>query len=62
MTENVFRNGPSVELSNAVFELATRSNDQVITARSFMKDVPKAAIPALLNIVLHIIGNIVSEI
>lgn len=50
-TEAVFRNGPSHELEEIVFEVATAANDHMITARSFMKDTPKAAIPALLSAV-----------
>ncbi|KAI8817577.1 isoprenoid synthase domain-containing protein [Fimicolochytrium jonesii] len=47
-TETVFRTGPSQALEEVVFEVATAANDQLITARSFMTDMPPAAIPALL--------------
>jgi NADH dehydrogenase [ubiquinone] 1 alpha subcomplex assembly factor 6 len=50
--EEIFRSGPSINFSDAVYEIATRANDQLLTARSFSKDVPKEAIPALLAAVL----------
>ncbi|KAI8925781.1 isoprenoid synthase domain-containing protein [Entophlyctis helioformis] len=51
VTEEVFRNGPSTELTDAIFTIATRANDQLLTARSFAKDVPKQAVPALLPLI-----------
>ncbi|KAJ3012458.1 hypothetical protein HKX48_006279 [Thoreauomyces humboldtii] len=47
-SETVFRSGPSSALEEAVFEVATAANDHLITARSFLKDSPPAAFPALL--------------
>ncbi|KAJ3300142.1 NADH dehydrogenase (ubiquinone) complex I, assembly factor 6 [Borealophlyctis nickersoniae] len=47
-TEEVFRNGPNEQLEEAVFEVATAANDQLITSRSFAKDTPERAVPALL--------------
>jgi NADH dehydrogenase [ubiquinone] 1 alpha subcomplex assembly factor 6 len=49
--EQVLRKGPPLNFSDAIFEIATRANDQLLTARSFSKDVPKEAIPALLSAV-----------
>ncbi|TPX64560.1 hypothetical protein SpCBS45565_g05818 [Spizellomyces sp. 'palustris'] len=48
-TEDVFRNGPGHELEEVAFEVATTANDHLITARSFLKDTPKSALPALLG-------------
>ncbi|KAJ3363210.1 NADH dehydrogenase (ubiquinone) complex I, assembly factor 6 [Allomyces arbusculus] len=50
VTEKVMREGPSEEISAAVFEIATRANDHLITARSHMKSgvVTKDAFPALM--------------
>ncbi|KAL2917313.1 hypothetical protein HK105_202977 [Polyrhizophydium stewartii] len=48
VTEEVYRSGPSEKLADAVFAIATRANDQLLTARSFAKDVPAGAVPALL--------------
>ncbi|KAJ3178291.1 hypothetical protein HDU87_003603 [Geranomyces variabilis] len=49
--ETVFRSGPSPSLEEVVFEVATAANDHLITARSFLKDSPPAAHPALLSAV-----------
>ncbi|KAI9000184.1 Squalene/phytoene synthase [Gaertneriomyces semiglobifer] len=50
-TEAVFRTGPSHELEEVVFEVATAANDQLITARSHLKDCPPTAFPVLLSAV-----------
>ncbi|KAJ3390324.1 NADH dehydrogenase (ubiquinone) complex I, assembly factor 6 [Lobulomyces angularis] len=50
-TESVFRTGPSSELSDVVFDVATCANDHLITARSQAPKLSKQAIPGLLNIV-----------
>ena len=47
-SEDVFRCGPSKELADAVFEIATKANDHLITARSFMDKVPSQSFPAFL--------------
>eukprot|EP00842_Homolaphlyctis_polyrhiza_P006114 jgi/Hompol1/6503/HPOL_002385-RA len=51
VTEQVFRTGPSDKLSDAIFQIATRANDQLLTARSFAKDIQKESVPALLPLV-----------
>lgn len=51
VAEDVLRSGPSEALTDAVFEIATVANDHLITAKSFAKDVPKDALPALLSAV-----------
>ncbi|KAI9203095.1 isoprenoid synthase domain-containing protein [Polychytrium aggregatum] len=51
VTEELFRHGPSDRLADAVFEIATLANDHMITARSFAKEIPHAAYPALLGTV-----------
>ncbi|KAI8894656.1 isoprenoid synthase domain-containing protein [Globomyces pollinis-pini] len=49
-TEEVFRKGPNLEeFKDVVFEIATRANDQLLTARSFHADIPKAALPVFLH-------------
>ncbi|KAJ8325229.1 hypothetical protein QVD99_005988 [Batrachochytrium dendrobatidis] len=52
VTEDIFRFGSNEHLLDAVFTIATRANDQILTARSFSKDVPITAIPALLPLIL----------
>ncbi|TPX62385.1 hypothetical protein PhCBS80983_g00528 [Powellomyces hirtus] len=47
--ETIFRSGPSPELEEVVFEVATAANDHLITARSFLKESPPQAHPALLS-------------
>lgn len=53
--EDVFRNGPNAHgLKDAVFSVATRANDYLITARTLIKEefggkVPPAAVAALVN-------------
>ncbi|KAJ3158118.1 NADH dehydrogenase (ubiquinone) complex I, assembly factor 6 [Geranomyces michiganensis] len=49
--ETVLRSGPSPALEEVVFEVATAANDHLITARSFLKESPPAAHPALLSAV-----------
>ncbi|KAJ1037687.1 hypothetical protein NDA11_003325 [Ustilago hordei] len=55
--EDVFRNGPQAHgFRDAVFALATRANDYLITARKMIKDdlggkVPQAVVPPLVGIV-----------
>ncbi|CAG8566575.1 1772_t:CDS:2, partial [Acaulospora morrowiae] len=49
--EEILRSGPVKGLNDAIFEIATLANDHLITARSFLKDVPDEAIPALLSAV-----------
>ena len=52
MTETIFRYGNNEQLADAVFEIATRANDHLLTARSFLNDkFPRQAIPAMLSIV-----------
>ncbi|KAI9172920.1 hypothetical protein H9P43_007051 [Blastocladiella emersonii ATCC 22665] len=48
--EQVMREGPSEALSAAVFEVATRANDHLITARTHVKEdgLDARAVPALL--------------
>ncbi|KAL7752007.1 hypothetical protein RI367_002535 [Sorochytrium milnesiophthora] len=47
VSEHILRHGPTEELASAVFELATRANDQIATARSHWGDVPDSAKIAL---------------
>jgi NADH dehydrogenase [ubiquinone] 1 alpha subcomplex assembly factor 6 len=47
-TEEIFRKGPPDSLPDAVFEIATRANDQLLTARSFAKDILPECNPVLL--------------
>ncbi|PWN50318.1 hypothetical protein IE53DRAFT_297500, partial [Violaceomyces palustris] len=55
--EDVFRNGPNAKgLKDAVFELATRANDYLITSRTLIKEefggkVPEMAVGPLVNAV-----------
>ncbi|SJX60028.1 uncharacterized protein SRS1_06431 [Sporisorium reilianum f. sp. reilianum] len=55
--EDVFRNGPEANgFRDAVFALATRANDYLITARTIVKDeftgrVPAAVVPPLVGVV-----------
>jgi NADH dehydrogenase [ubiquinone] 1 alpha subcomplex assembly factor 6 len=51
-TENVLRDGPDDAFNDAVFALATRAHDQLLTARSISADVPPEAFPAMINSVL----------
>ncbi|ORZ31174.1 isoprenoid synthase domain-containing protein, partial [Catenaria anguillulae PL171] len=55
VVEKVIRDGPSDELSSAVFELATRANDHIITARTHVEkdgtSVKGPAMAALLPVV-----------
>ncbi|KAI9345644.1 isoprenoid synthase domain-containing protein [Obelidium mucronatum] len=52
-SEDVFRTGPSNQLSDVVFELATLANNHIVTARAEIEEMkdkfPKVAIPALLS-------------
>ncbi|EPQ31894.1 uncharacterized protein PFL1_00093 [Pseudozyma flocculosa PF-1] len=55
--EDVFRNGPQAKgFKDAVFDVATRANDYLITARTMVRDefggkLPKDVTPALINAV-----------
>jgi NADH dehydrogenase [ubiquinone] 1 alpha subcomplex assembly factor 6 len=53
VAENVIRHGNSPALSDAVYEIAVRANDQTITAKSFVKDAPQHCVPALLPLVFE---------
>ena len=47
--EDIFRGAvDATALSDAVFEIATRANDHLITARSSVKTMPQEAFPAML--------------
>ncbi|KAG9295945.1 hypothetical protein G9A89_011797 [Geosiphon pyriformis] len=48
--EEIFRSGPVARLEDAVFELATIAHDHLLTARTFLSEVPKQAMPALLSV------------
>ncbi|KAH6569673.1 hypothetical protein BASA50_002131 [Batrachochytrium salamandrivorans] len=52
VTEEIFRFGPNEKLADAIFTIATRANDQLLTARTFSKDVPKEATATLLPLVI----------
>jgi NADH dehydrogenase [ubiquinone] 1 alpha subcomplex assembly factor 6 len=43
--EHVFRHGPSKELNDAVFDVATHANDHMITARYHLREISPALIP-----------------
>lgn len=43
------RNGPSKEFESVVFEVATRANDHLISARTYSDSVPTEAIKIMLH-------------
>ncbi|ORY00834.1 hypothetical protein K493DRAFT_323585 [Basidiobolus meristosporus CBS 931.73] len=47
--EDVFRHGEVEHLSDAIFEVATTAHDHLLTARTFLPNLPPAAYPALIN-------------
>ncbi|CAG8503025.1 21619_t:CDS:2 [Cetraspora pellucida] len=49
--EEIFRSGSVKGLDDAVFEVATLAHDHLLTARSFLPDIPGQALPALLSAV-----------
>ncbi|RHZ68889.1 hypothetical protein Glove_292g25 [Diversispora epigaea] len=49
--EEIFRSGSVEGLNDAIFEIATLANDHLLTARTFLKDISKQALPALLSAV-----------
>lgn len=51
VTEDIIRKGTTKHFEEAIFELSTRANDQAITARTYQAEIPKEAVPALLNLV-----------
>ncbi|CAG8462491.1 4797_t:CDS:2 [Funneliformis mosseae] len=46
--EEIFRSGPVKGLEDAIFEVATLANDHLLTARTFLPNIPNKALPALL--------------
>jgi NADH dehydrogenase [ubiquinone] 1 alpha subcomplex assembly factor 6 len=48
-SEELIRNGPNAKLSDVVYDIATRANDQLLTARSFKNDLPIDAYPVLIS-------------
>ncbi|KAI9493152.1 isoprenoid synthase domain-containing protein [Zychaea mexicana] len=49
--EEVFRYGHAEGLEDAIFEVATAANDQLLTARSMLDSVPPSAFPVVLSAV-----------
>ena len=54
-SESIFRHGPSKELEEVVFEIATKANDHLITARSFFDKIPMESFPVMLSAVSFLI-------
>ncbi|KAL0083754.1 Squalene/phytoene synthase [Phycomyces blakesleeanus] len=52
--EDLFRQGQVEGLEDAIFEVATAANDQLLTARSMLETVPQQAFPVLLAAVPYI--------
>ncbi|CAG8519717.1 682_t:CDS:2 [Ambispora gerdemannii] len=53
--EAIFREGPTVKgLDDAVFEVATIAHDHLLTARSFLPDIQREAMPVFLSSVILI--------
>ncbi|KAI9020847.1 Squalene/phytoene synthase [Phycomyces nitens] len=52
--EDLFRQGQVDGLEDAIFEVATAANDQLLTARSMLETVPRQAFPVLLAAVPYI--------
>ncbi|RIA87313.1 isoprenoid synthase domain-containing protein [Glomus cerebriforme] len=49
--EEIFRKGPVKGLDDAIFEIATLAHDHLLTARTFLQNIPNQALPALLSAV-----------
>ncbi|CAG8640208.1 6866_t:CDS:2, partial [Scutellospora calospora] len=49
--EEIFRSGPVKGLEDVVFEVATLAHDHLLTAKSFLPNIPDRALPALLSAV-----------
>ena len=49
--EEIFRKGPVKGLEDAIFEIATLAHDHLLTARTFLQNIPNQALPALLSAV-----------
>ncbi|CAJ0628366.1 14162_t:CDS:2 [Entrophospora sp. SA101] len=49
--EEIFRKGRVPGLNDAIFEIATIANDHLLTARTFLSNIPIESLPALLSAV-----------
>ncbi|KAI7863473.1 isoprenoid synthase domain-containing protein [Spinellus fusiger] len=52
--EEMFRQGHVQGIEDAIFEMATAANDQLLTARSMLPSVPREAFPVLLCAIPHV--------